>query len=105
MTAATSRHPFTTTEDSAMANTEFLSLTDWETGRPIYLDPSKIASIQQIAACDQYARRTRIDLIQTSQRINLIQTSQTFLVSEDATQVALATGRGFFGPKDTQKTA
>jgi hypothetical protein len=90
------RHPFTTTEDSAMANTEFLSLTDWETGTPIYLDPLKIASIQQIASCDQFARRTRIDLIQTS---------QTFLVSEDATQVVLCTGRGFFGPKDTQKTA
>jgi len=82
-----------------MANTEFLSLTDWKTGTPIYLDPLKIASIQQIAACDQFARRTRIDLIQTSQ------TLQTFLVSEDAAQVALATGRGFFGPKDTQKTA
>ncbi len=78
-----------------MANTEFLSLTDSETGTPIYLDPLRIAYIQQIAACDQFARRTRIGLIETS---------QTYLVSEDATQVALATGRGFFGPKDTQKT-
>jgi hypothetical protein len=96
----TPRHPFTATEDSAMANPEFLSLTDWETGTPIYLDPLKIAFIQQIAACDQFARRTRIDLIQMMNG-----QSQTFLVSEDATQVALATGRGFFGPKDTQKTA
>jgi hypothetical protein len=79
-----------------MANPEFLSLTDWKTGTPIYLDPLQIASIQQIAACDQFAEHTRIDLIQTS---------QTFIVSEDATQVALATGRGFFGPKDTQETA
>jgi hypothetical protein len=88
-----------------MANTEFLSLTDWETGTPIYLDPLKITSIQQMAACDKFARRTRIDLIQTSTDRASTRSVQTFLVSEDATQVALATGRGFFGLKDTQKTA
>lgn len=79
-----------------MATTEFLSLTDWKTGEPIYLDPLKIAFIQQVAACDQFARRTRIELFETR---------MTFIVAEDAMQVALASGRGFFGPKDTKETA
>jgi len=65
---------------------EFLKLTDWKTREPVYLDPNKILFIQQIAEHDDYPRRTRIDIIGSS---------QIFLVSEDADQIALVSGRGF----------
>ena len=85
------QHPFTII---TMANTEFLSLTDWKTGEPIFLDPSEIAFIQQVAVCDQHSKHTIIHLT----------SSYVHLVAEDAMQVALASGRGFFGPKDTEET-
>jgi hypothetical protein len=65
---------------------EFLKLTDWKTREPVYLDPNKILFIQQIAEHDDYSRHTRIDIIGSS---------QIFLVSEDADQIALVSGRGF----------
>ena len=66
---------------------EFLSLTDYQTGEPIFLDVSQIAFIQQLVAKDGHPRRTRIDILSSNQQ---------FLVSEEA----LASGRGFWGPKD-----
>jgi hypothetical protein len=69
----------------------FLSLTDWATGEPIYLDRMQIAFIQQIAADANNTRRTRIDMLSGK---------QTFIVSEEASQIALASCRGFDGPKD-----
>jgi hypothetical protein len=70
---------------------EFLSLTDYQTGEPIYLDASQITLIQQIAANDTHSRYTRIAILSSTQH---------FLVSEEALAVALASGRGFWGPKD-----
>jgi hypothetical protein len=69
----------------------FLSLTDWATGEPIYLDRMQIAFIQQIAADGNNSRHTRIDMLSGN---------QTFIVREEASQIALASGRGFDGPKD-----
>jgi hypothetical protein len=66
---------------------EFLFLTDYQTGEPIFLDISQIASIQQLVD----PRRTRITILTSNQQ---------FLVSEEALAVALASGRGFWGPKD-----
>jgi hypothetical protein len=70
---------------------EFLSLTDYQTREPIYLDVSQITLIQQIAANDTHSRYTRIAILSSTQQ---------FLVSEKASDIALATGRGFWGPKD-----
>ena len=72
---------------------EFLKLTDYATQEPIFLDASKIMLIQQLDAQDGIPRRTRIKLASSS---------QVFLVSEDAIQVALVSGRGFFGPSDAE---
>jgi hypothetical protein len=69
----------------------FLSLTDWATGEPIYLDRMQIAFIQQIAGDDTNSRRTRIDMLSGR---------QTFIVSEEASKIALASCRGFDGPND-----
>ena len=74
---------------------EFLKLTDCATQKLIFLDASKIMLIQQLDAQDGIPRRTRID-------IELASSSQVFLVSEDAIQVALVSGRGFFGPSDAE---
>jgi hypothetical protein len=73
------------------ARQEFLSLTDCQTGEPVYLDPSQIAFIQQIAGDDTHPRRTRVDILSGFQQ---------FLVSEEASDIALCSGRGFYGPKD-----
>jgi hypothetical protein len=70
---------------------EFLKLTDYKTQEPIFLDSSEIVLIQQLDACDGTPRRTRIELVSSS---------QVFFVSEDAIQVTLVSGRGFFGPSD-----
>jgi hypothetical protein len=70
---------------------ELFLLTDWRTGEPIYLDPNQIAFIQQIVADDTRSRRTRVDLCSGN---------QVFLVKEEASQIALASGRGFFNPKE-----
>jgi hypothetical protein len=69
----------------------FLRLTDWRSGEPIYLDSSLISFIQQISACDKHKRRTRVEVISGS---------EYFLVSEEATQIVLCSGRGFYGPSD-----
>jgi hypothetical protein len=74
-----------------MAKLEFLRLTDSKSGEPIYLDPSQIGFIQQISACDKHERHTRVDVISSS---------QCFVVSEEAIQIALCSGRGFYGPSD-----
>jgi len=78
----------TTTSNQSRKN-EFLSLTDWKTGESIFLDPSLIASIQQEKGDGDTPRYTRIFM-----------GSFVFLVKEDAMQVALSSGRGFYGPKD-----
>ena len=72
---------------------EFLKLTDYETQEPIFLDASKIMLIQQLDAQDGIPRRTRIELASSS---------QVFLVSEDAIQCVLVSGRGFFGLSDAE---
>jgi hypothetical protein len=71
-----------------MAKLEFLRLTQWGTGDPVFLDASEIAFIQQLAACDKYARRTRVVTLDGRDH---------FLVSEEATEIALRSGRGFAG--------
>jgi hypothetical protein len=71
-----------------MVKLEFLRLTQWKTGDPVFLDASEIAFIQQIPACDKYERRTRVDTVSGS---------GCFLVSEEATEIALKSGRGFAG--------
>lgn len=67
-----------------MASNEFLSLTNFKSGEPIYIDPATIIQVTQIAQ-DEYTRRTRID---TSH-------GHLFIVREEAAAIALATGRGF----------
>lgn len=74
-----------------MSKTEFLQLTDLRTGELVYIDVSQIKFIQQLVAQDDIPRRTRIELIQSPQQ---------FVVSEEAIQIALASGRGFYGPSD-----
>jgi hypothetical protein len=71
-----------------MAKNEFLCLTDWKTGAPVFLDVSQISCIRQITACKEYPRRTRIDMALGS---------DFFLVSEEALEIALKSGRGFYG--------
>jgi hypothetical protein len=78
----------TATSNQSRKN-EFLSLTDWETGESIFLDPSLIAYIQQVKNDGDTPRYTRIFI-----------GGFVFLVKEDAMQVALASGRGFYGPSD-----
>jgi hypothetical protein len=73
---------------------EFLRLTDYKTQELLFLEPSEIILIQQLDATDVCVRRTRIELVSSS---------QVFLVSEDAIQVALASGRGFFGPNEVEQ--
>jgi hypothetical protein len=68
---------------------EFLSLTDRKTGEPVYLDVSQIASIQQIPGDDTHPRHTRI-----------FSGGLMFMVTEEAAQIALCSGRGYYGPKD-----
>ena len=53
---------------------EFLTLTNWKSGEPIYLDPSTIVMIRQIAADDVGTRRTSITVKVGSQ----------FIVKEEA---------------------
>jgi hypothetical protein len=81
----------TPTSSNQPRKNEFLSLTDWETGEPIFLDPSLIAYIQQEKGDGDTPRFTRVVM-----RLG----GFIFLVKEDAMQVALSSGRGFYGPKD-----
>ena len=74
--------------NNTMAKLEFLRLTDWATGEPIFLDVSGITCILQIQACDKYPRRTRVDTFTGR---------GCFLVSEGAISIALRSGRGFIG--------
>ena len=71
-----------------MTKNEFLRLTLSETGEPVFLDASQIPCIRQITACDEYPRRTRVDVAFSS---------NCFLVSEEALEIALKSGRGFYG--------
>ena len=70
---------------------EFLSLTDSGTGEAVFLDCTLIASIRQLQADQVNSRRTRIDVMGSPGPI---------LVQEEAVEVALRSGRGFYGPKD-----
>lgn len=79
-----------TTSNQSRKN-EFLSLTDWQTGEPIFLDPSLIACIQGDKVDGSANRFTRIHMVDG----NII-----FVVKEDAMQVAISSGRGFYGPSD-----
>jgi hypothetical protein len=72
-----------------MTKSEFLSVTDLETGEPIYLDVQSITGINQLCEDDENPRRTTI-------RVG----EWVYLVREEARLIALATGRGFLGPKD-----
>jgi hypothetical protein len=81
----------TTSSSNQTRKNEFLSLTDWRTGEPIFLDPSLIACIQQDKGDGDTYRFTRIVM-----RLG----GFIFLVKEGALQVALSSGRGFYGPKD-----
>lgn len=53
---------------------EFLTLTNWRSGEPIYLDPSTIVLINQIAADDFGTRRTSI----------MVKGGLNFIVKEEA---------------------
>jgi hypothetical protein len=79
-----------TTSNQSRKN-EFLFLTDWQTNEPIFLDPSLIACIEG-AKVDGSANRFT--------RISMADGYNIFLVKEGAMQVALSSGRGFYGPKD-----
>ena len=79
-----------------MAKTEFLRLTDWKTGAPIFLDVSQILCIRQLAASEECSRRTRVDLFFNSEIY--------FLVSEEALEIALKSGRGFYGLNEPEVT-
>jgi len=70
---------------------EFLSLTDSQTGEAIFLDSTLIASIRQLQADQVSPRRSRIDIVGLE---------QIFVVQEEAAEIALRSGRGFYGPKD-----
>jgi hypothetical protein len=70
---------------------EFLKLTDHKTQEPVFLDSPKITLIQQLDAQEGMPRRARIELVSSP---------QVLVVLEDAIQVALVSGRGFFGPSD-----
>ena len=78
-----------------MTKNEFLRLTDWSTGAPVFLDVSQISCIRQITACGEYSRRTRIDMASGS---------DCFLVSEEALEIALKSGRGFYGLNEPEIT-
>ncbi len=68
--------PHRTTHTMTKA-TRFIELTNWRTGELIYLDPSTIISIQQIAADSGGTRRTCIKATN----------NQLFLVQEETTSV------------------
>ncbi len=76
---------------NSVLKNEFLSLTDWETGEAVFVDFTLIASIRQLQADQVNSRRTRIDVVGIA---------EPFLVREEAIEVALCSGRGFYGPKD-----
>ena len=71
-----------------MAKIEFLRLTLSATGEPVFLDVSQISCIRQIAACEQNSRCTFV---------HMASGSDYFLVSEEALEIALKSGRGFYG--------
>lgn len=66
-----------------MSKTEFLSLTDWKTGEPIYLSAEQISCILQHDADEQCSRYTTIIAIGGIR----------LAVKEEASQIALASGR------------
>ncbi len=72
---------------------EFLSLTHYKTGDKVFIDPAGIGAIQSLPEDSSLglSRRTRIDM----RYGNLV-----FFVTEEAIEVALSSGRGFFGPAD-----
>ena len=81
----------TATSSNQPRKNEFLSLTDWETGEPIFLDPSLIACIVGVKVDGSANRFTRI---------HMVDGNNIFLVKEGAMQVTLSSGRGFYGPSD-----
>jgi hypothetical protein len=83
--------PTPTTSSNQPRKNEFLSLTDWQTGEPIFLDPSLIACIEGVKVGGSANRFTRI---------RMVDGYNIFLVKEGAMQVALSSGRGFYGPSD-----
>jgi hypothetical protein len=76
---------------NSVLKNEFLSLTDYETGDVVFLDCTLIATIRQLQADQVNSRRTRIDVMGVTGPL---------LVQEEAVEVALRSGRGFYGPKD-----
>lgn len=66
-----------------MTKTEFLSLTDVDTGEPVYVSPEQIELISQLPADEDFSRCTMI-------RLN----GYHCFVKEEASQIALASGRG-----------
>ena len=72
-------------------NYDFLHLTDAYTQEEIFIDPSRIATVQQLVAQENHPRRTRIELISSSQEL---------VVAEEAKYIALASGRGYLSPTE-----
>jgi hypothetical protein len=73
---------------------EFLQLTDFDTDEAIFIAPESIKSIQQLPKTENYGRRT----VLTEDTKNM-----EFLVKEEATLIALATGRGIIDKVDLLK--
>jgi uncharacterized protein YlzI (FlbEa/FlbD family) len=67
---------------------EFLELTQLG-GEPIFLDPSQIGTIKQLEASDTFPGRTVVTI-----------NNNSFIVLEDAQQIALASGRGYYDCKE-----
>jgi hypothetical protein len=73
---------------------EFLQLTDFDTDEVIFIAPELIKSIRQLPKDKNYGRRT----VLTVDTKNM-----EFWVKEEATHIALATGRGFIDKVDLLK--
>ena len=78
-----------------MAKKEFLCLTLSGTGEPVFLDASQIACIRQIAADLSNPRRTVV---------HMTPGTDCFLVSEEALEIVLKSGRGFYGLNEPEVT-
>jgi hypothetical protein len=63
----------------SLVRQEFLTLTDYQTGEPIYLDVSQITFIRQIGSGDTYPRHTSVGTLSNN---------QVFLVREEAAWIA-----------------
>ena len=66
----------------------FIQLTDYQTEEPVFIMPSEIKYMHQLPVEPNYGRRTVID---------------GFVVKEEATDIALAIGRGFIDKEETQQ--